>query len=482
MYSRTRFISGGVGLLVVCFGSALIHFATAGHARAQPAESPQELSARIDRLIQKLGDDSSDIRDEVKTALIKIGPPAATKLFEATRDSDPTRSHAAVEAFRIVAWAKSGLKFVSQIKRHELQGAVTIVLSPDGRFVYVPAHTSAAVNVFRRDAVTGRLTHQQTVKDEKQLDGVVTLRLSSDGKYAVAAACSAKSITLYSRDETTGELTLLSIQQSADDSDLKTLQWPTEAIFSKDDKFIYAIDDQTGSVLAFEVSGGSELNLVESFEGPDRCFHGARGITAHPDGKTLFVSSSRAGTLTVLDRDPKTGKVGVRQILRDEEDGIHGLGGAVEMCISRDGKSVYTISGRFGGDNAIGVFRFGADGRLSILQEFINEKTELKEFVGGAKGLVISPDGKRFYAAGTTSHSLACFDRDAVSGKLTYVTTLKNLITGKNEGVASSLGANGIDVSADGKYVYLALEDAGAVSVLERTMPPPDVVSDPQKQ
>ena len=188
-------------------------------------------------------------------------------------------------------------------------------------------------------------------------------------------------------------------------------------------------------------------------------------------GRQLLVSCYRAGTLVVLDRDSDTGKVKVRQVLRDEEDGIHGLGGAVEMCVSRDGKSVYSIAGRFGGDNAICAFRVGADGKLTLQQEFINEESELKDFIGGANGLAISPDGTRFYASGTTSHSLACFDRDIDTGKLTYVTTLKNVMTGNQEGMSSSLGANGIDVSPDGKYVYLGARETREPFLYSKRVP-----------
>jgi sugar lactone lactonase YvrE len=104
-----------------------------------------------------------------------------------------------------------------------------------------------------------------------------------------------------------------------------------------------------------------------------------------------------------------------------------------------------------------------------VLQEFINEESELKDFKGGAVGLTISPDGTRFYASGAKSRSLACFDRDPVNGKLSYVATLKSPVTGNNEKRAENLGANGIAFSSDGRFLYLALEDGGTISVLERT-------------
>jgi 6-phosphogluconolactonase (cycloisomerase 2 family) len=209
------------------------------------------------------------------------------------------------------------------------------------------------------------------------------------------------------------------------------------------------------------------LEHVQTLVGEGQCFEGVRTVTPHPDGKTLYACSFRAGTLSVLERDPATGKLNVKQVVRDEQDGVHGLAGTMSACVSSDGKFVYNTSGRFDGDDAVSVFEIGADGKLKVIQEFINEQGELKDFTGGNE-LAISPDEKSFYAAGTTSCSLACFRRDPATGKLTYLTTVRNEATG--DGV--DLGANGIATSSDGRFLYLALENVGGISVFERRLGP----------
>jgi hypothetical protein len=55
----------------------------------------------------------------------------------------------------------------------------------------------------------------------------------------------------------------------------------------------------------------------------------------------------------------------------------------------------------------------------------------------------------------------------------TYVTTLTSLVTGDDEQLGRNLGANGVEFSADGRSLYLPLEDGGAISVLERATPQP---------
>src|SRR5258708_7592376 len=129
----------------------------------------------------------------------------------------------------------------SSVSSRLIFSKTSLVPSPDGRFVYVPGHIAASINVFRRDAETGRLTHQQSVQDPVQLQGVVTLHLNSDGKLAVAAACRSKTIALYTRDETTGELALASMRRWEPDGELDSLEWPICAIFSTIDTFVYAI-------------------------------------------------------------------------------------------------------------------------------------------------------------------------------------------------------------------------------------------------
>ena len=448
------------------FLGAFAVLVSVGTTLAQRAELPAELAARIDRLIVELDDDSFEVREKAMASLVEIGPAALAKVTAAAKDSSTERSQRAASALKSIRQAMTGLKFVSDARHDTLMGAVTLTLSPDGKFAYVPGFQANTINVFRRDTASGALALQQALTDREQLGAVVTVRLTSDGKQAIAAAIRSKSVALLSRNATTGELTVEAVRKHEPEGELD-MELPYEAIFSPDDKFAYAFNDHKATVIVFQVEGGKKLNYVQTFEGVDGCFNGARGIVPHPDNKTLYVCSYRANTLSVLDRDPMTGKLGIRQILRDEEGDIHGLAGVIDACISRDGKHLYTAAGRWeGGDNAIGVYLVGMDGKLILLQEFINDKGDLVDFVGGGKGLAISPDGKFLYVSAVRSGSLACFQRDPATGKLTFLATLHNETTG----TGLALGAHGVDVSPDGKFLYLALEYGRAVSVFERTV------------
>ncbi len=448
--------------LLICgaVGAMILSVLGWGVLAAQPEAANAELTARIERLIQQLDDDKFDVREKAEAELIKIGSAAVARLTAAAKDSSAERSQRATKALREIRKGDAGLKYLSGVQHEGLLGAVTVDISPDGKFVYVPGFQRSAMNVFERDAITGSLTHRSSLAEPAQLGGVVTVRLSPDGKQAVAAAFGTTSLGLLSRDATSGELKLVASWQGQPEA---PLQWPIDATFSTDGQFVYGVDDHRAAVVVLKIADGKRLTHVQSFVEPTGAFAGARGITAHPDGKTLYVSSYQAGALAVLDRDAASGQVRVRQILRDEQDGVHGLSGTMSVCVSRDGKFVYSTSGRFEGDNAVTVFQVGDGGKLKVLQEFINDQSDLTNFTGGNE-MCLSPDDTWLYASGTTSCSLACFRRDAQSGKLQFVTTICNEATG----AGANLGANGVACSSDGRFLYLALEDAGGISVFER--------------
>ncbi|MCH7686478.1 MAG: beta-propeller fold lactonase family protein, partial [Planctomycetes bacterium] len=238
--------------------------------------------------------------------------------------------------------------------------------------------------------------------------------------------------------------------------------------FSPDSKFLYVADPKgsgqgaggaTGSIFCFRISDNDGLKLVQSHTGQDKCFTGTRGLTIHPNGKTVYVPSSTRGLLTVLDRDLQTGKLTVRQILKDGENNIQSLNGVYSVACTRDGKFLYSCSGRFQGDQAVSVFKVADDGSLSLVQELFNGQTGLHN-CRGANEIHISPDGKHVCVAATVSGYVIDFQRDEKTGKLHDAESMKLC---DEEGL---LGPAGLGISPDGRYLYTALEGAGEIAVL----------------
>ena len=364
------------------------------------------------------------------------------------------------------------LTYVESITLDDLAGATGNEVSPDGRFLYSAAYRAASIGAFQRDPDTGALSRTQMLTSSHDFAGVTDVRLSRDGRYAVAASCHASTVALFERDPISGELILLDLVREGQDG-VEGIRWAVDVAISPYTKFIYVADprgtlrhdatqdEHPGVITVFRVTNSEKLEWVESFSGEGRCFDNIRGVILHPDGKSLYATCSDANTLVVLDRDQETGKLSVRQIIRDEENGVHGLRGVMTADVSPDGRFVYTVGGMHGGDNAIGTYRLGSDGRLSLVDEIFNGTDRLRQFTGGNE-IAVSPDGLSVYASGTMSGSVACFARDVETGRLTTIETIRMSAD------VPLLGANCIACSPDGRFVYVTTEFIKGITVFRR--------------
>ena len=458
---RTAVLSTPRVVRWVAFVVAVAAVLAAGRVWSQEDQSPGARAARIDRLIRDLGDDKFEVRERADAELRSIGQPAIEKLKAATSDPAVERKQRAAKILESVRMAGLNLRHVYTEQRAELNGAVSVANSGDRKFLYVPSWRTHTLNVFRCNSESGGLEMIQSLADPERMQGAICLRLSPDGKLAVSSHIFSKTVILMTRDPESGRLAVVDVIRN-DPTGGITLEWPTDAAFSPDSRFIYVIDDRGAAVVVLRVTDDRKLQFVESFTAIDRCLAGARGIAMHPRGEAIFVVST-SGHLSALTRDATTGKLTVRQIVKDEQDGVHGFAGVYGVCASPDGRFVYTCSGKEGADQAITAFRWD-EKKLSLLQEFIAEQSDLKDY-NIANEIVVTPDGTNLFASGTGSGSLACFDRDAESGKLTFRASLRSDATG----AGSDQGPTGVACSPDSKFLYLTLENGNAVTVFERT-------------
>lgn len=360
-----------------------------------------------------------------------------------------------------------GLRQVAQASGDNLQGVDRVAVSPDGRFLYAATWRADTISVWERDPDSGELSHVQDLTAGDNLDGAVALRLSPDGGHAVATAFNSDAVVLYSRDPETGTLSQLDVAK--DGTNNVDMRQPMDAAFSPDSRFVYVIDSEgprrpdrskAGSLLVFRITA-NELELVETNTGTDRCFANARGVSMRPDGSSLVVTSSAAGTLVVLRRDEDTGKTSVEQILKDGTGGISALGGAMSVAHSPDGNYVYVTAGLFRGDHAVSVYRYNEAGQLELVQEILHADPAFREFEGGNE-IRVSPDGRHVYAVGSISSSLASFERDSTTGRLTLIEILNR------EQDGNSTGLGGLGLSPDGQFVYVTQGAVRQIAVFRR--------------
>lgn len=185
-----------------------------------------------------------------------------------------------------------------------LDGARDVIVSPDGRNVYVAGQLDAAIVVFRR-STTGVLSYVDTTRQSEpkigSLTGVRGLALSPDGAFLYSAADGSDAITVFSRHRSTGILTFV------------------EAHF----------DGPSG---------------VEGLDG-------ASMVGVSEDGSLVYVASLLSDSLVVFRRDPETGRIGVVDVLDNEVVFQHALNGARDLTVA--GGFVHVASR---GDDAVTTF------------------------------------------------------------------------------------------------------------------------------
>src|SRR5262249_23170048 len=151
------------------------------------------------------------------------------------------------------------------------------------------------------------------------------------------------------------------------------LQGQSDAMFSPDGRFVYSLD-RSGAVIVFRLTSERKLRPVQTFTDGANLLN-ASGIAFAPDGSQGYVAGAASSSLSVMRRDAKTGELTLHQVIRDEQGGVHGFARVYGVCTSADGRFVYTCSNR---DHAVSALARGDDGKLTVMQEFINDQGDLK--------------------------------------------------------------------------------------------------------
>lgn len=305
-----------------------------------------------------------------------------------------------------------------------LYGATAVAVTPDGAHVYVIGQFDDAIGAYERDPVDGSLTFVQNLRNGDVvpggtidgLDGAESVAVSSDGAHVYVASFTDSALVVFARDAGTG-------------------------------------------VLDFVAS------YFDGIDGVDGLL-GATSVTLSPDGDHVYVAAAGDDAVTAFERDTNPvsatyGQLTFLATIKDNVAGVDGLDGAQWVRLSPDGNHVYVASGV---DKAVAAFaRNDATGLLTFVERE-------KDGVGGANGLdgassvAISVDGESVYVSAPNENAVSLFQRNDVTGALTYVDMWVDGVGG----VSGLAGANGVATSFDARYVYVAGFFADSVAVFSR--------------
>jgi 6-phosphogluconolactonase (cycloisomerase 2 family) len=206
----------------------------------------------------------------------------------------------------------------------------------------------------------------------------------------------------------------------------------------------------------------------------DNGLYDVEGVAVAPGGAYVYAASnggggSGGGALTALRRDPSTQSLTELQCVPQTPtatgicsggSGTQGLGGARGLVVSPDGEFLYATG--YLDDSVLGfnLIQSGPNAgqigsEVNCLWGSATISCVQAPGLGGAGAIALSPDGADAYVA--SSNGIAALRRDAVSGVLTFN---QCFTSGGGGGCAAdpSIVSNGRDVkvSPDGRFVYLS--------------------------
>jgi len=304
-----------------------------------------------------------------------------------------------------------------------LWGALDIVVSPDGRFLYVAGYFDEAIVIFARDLETGLLDFKNFYRPKDHVPEatsfISSLKISKDGSKLFIAggnsSATAFGITAFHRDIETGDIEFVDLIE-------------------------YNLDDDTGP---------PSLNGATQFE-------------LDCDASHLYVAGSGSSSLGVFSVHPETGKLAVIQEISELDDGVAGLSAVQNLNFDSSYRFLYTLGKKMGeGNISIGLYqRNPENGTLSFVGLTGNPGNEVYSPYS-PEVLKISPFTKSAIAPSSAFDLIVDYVRNPQTGMIEIEGSIENDIFADN----ALDQPRYVLYSKDTKFLYTTSSNDSSVSV-----------------
>lgn len=373
----------------------------------------------------------------------------------------------------------------------DLSGAAGVAIDDSGSHLYVSARNADRIVVFARnaDAMSGSFGQLTLVQDVEQgVDGVSGLLgprglvVSGDGRHVYVASDVSGSTTWFVRDPGNGSLDFGGVI-SNESAFVTGLGGATDLVL--DDQpandplnQLYVAGSTSAAVARFArsndsacpASGTDELGAgvgVDIAAGGNVVFELTVNVAATTDGEVQNTATVTADP--GVDTDPAnneqsdTDQVEVVADLRisktDDRAEFDGLAGAV--AVVGDARALYSAGSD---DAAIGVFRRASGTGVVSFSEVERNGEDGVSGLTDVSDLALSADGAHLYATGAASNTLVSFDRAPASALLSFADVQQNGTLGVN-GIG---GASAVTLSPDDEHVYVAGRLDNSIAIFRR--------------
>jgi len=301
--------------------------------------------------------------------------------------------------------------FLSILPSKKYLYAIGDVTTPDGK-------KGGGISSFSIEANTGKLTllNQQSAIGS----GPCHVNVDATGKMAVLANYGSGSVASYAigAEGKVSEAASF-IQHEGSSLDPKRQKGPHahSVNFSPDNRFVFACDLGLDKVLIYKVDPATgKMTPNEPAFAKTPAGGGPRHLAFHPSGKFVFVNNEMAMTETVFAYDTANGAMTEVQTVSTLPEADRGKPGfsTAETLAHPNGKNVY-VSNRT--HDTIAVFNCDpATGKLTLIQNVPVEGQI-------PRNICLDPTGKWLIAAHQNSGTAALFNVEAESGKLSFTGT-----------------------------------------------------------